>query len=263
MKQYTYHDVGDVITQLFIKQHEPHAGYWASSESRALHKVRNYLTQRVSTRDTALALDIGCGEGRLLPWLAEFAHTIVATDPDQARVAIARSQYSAIPSTNITFSTSDFTSLEASQYDLVLCSHIIQHIQSSSVVASLKRMFELTKSGGFLVISYCKHTKADSNQGPYFFDTIENKTFSSTAISEQQFNRFVQDGVTHGLPVHHIDPLWLREQAKTMGWEPRFSWSFHVIENDSQVTAQDEWVNQTENRALGYGRDIIEVWQKT
>lgn len=262
MNSYTYHDIGDEITMTFIRQHEPYEGYWSKSEQRALDEVKKYLLSHGLHDENIAALDLGCGEGRLIPWLANFSQNIHAVDPDSRRIEIAAQTYNDLLGTNVTTQVGTAENIEEDRYNLVMFSHILQHVRSDTIYPTLQQIYNFTKSGGTLILMYCKDTQIDEGLGYFFFDTIQDGKVVSTPISEEAFNGFVDGDATNGLPVHHIDPAELREAGEKIGWSPKFSWSFHSVQDGLDFRGKDNEINESEDHKLLYGRDIIEIWQK-
>ena len=86
------------------------------SETRAIHELIDLRAKDV--------LEIGAGEGRLTWRLADQAVTILAIDPDEARLERARQSVPDLAQSKVTFEVGDVTSVDlASQaFDVAVLS---------------------------------------------------------------------------------------------------------------------------------------------
>src|SRR5947208_10005795 len=135
---YRYPDPGDHVTSAFVREHEPYPGYWEISEQRGLDRLGEQLTALLPAREKVRALDAGTGEGRLLPMLSRFAADVVALDPDPERLAAAR--YVELPGTRVDFVNREITEYDGEPFDLILCSHVIQHVPTARVEPILRAL---------------------------------------------------------------------------------------------------------------------------
>lgn len=92
-------------------------------------------------------LEIGCGEGRLTAILADKAATVIAVDPDDAKIKGARKQIK-----NATFIVGSGEKLffEAGSFDIVLFSYSLHHQNCVKALAEAKRV--LRQEGRILII---------------------------------------------------------------------------------------------------------------
>ncbi|HLW72014.1 MAG TPA: class I SAM-dependent methyltransferase [Candidatus Binataceae bacterium] len=97
------------------------------------------------------AIEVGFGAGVYLPALAESYREVVATDLDESHLAHAQPLLARYPNLRVT--TDDITAsrLPAGDFDLVLCSEVIEHIPDTrGVIAGLRR---LLAPQGILILS--------------------------------------------------------------------------------------------------------------
>jgi SAM-dependent methyltransferase len=261
---YRYPDTGDRVTSSFIQQHEPYSGYWASSEERALRQVCAQLSATLGSRDRVRALDAGCGEGRLLPWIARFASKITAADPDAERLSAARKRAAELPAGTVaTFRQSSITDLSGGPFELVVCSHVIQHVPTTELVPILKRLHEVTADGAALVLSF---SRAPIGQGGYSLDRIEHGEVRSHRVGRQQFDQALTAGnALETLPVRHVDPEELAAEAAGAGWTASWDWTYHVLDDLGAVDEhvdRDELINGSLPLRRHLGRDIVTLWHR-
>ncbi|WP_410654711.1 class I SAM-dependent methyltransferase [Amycolatopsis sp. lyj-112] len=260
-ESYRYPDAGDHVTGMFIRRHEPYDGYWTASEDRALGKVAEQLTAGLGARDELKALDAGCGEGRLLDWLSRFSAVITAADPDPDRLATARRN--ALKDTEVTFTVSPITELDGGPYDLVVCSHVIQHVPTSDVAPILRRLAEVTAPGGTLVLAY---SRSPIGQGKYSLDSVEaDGEVRSRRVGREEFDKALRDGDGPALPIRYLDPEEVTADAAEAGWRTAWEWTYHVLEDlgpaDEHID-RDELVNASGPLRRHLGRDLVALLRR-
>jgi SAM-dependent methyltransferase len=261
---YRYPDAGDRVTAAFIHRHEPHPGYWERSEERAFARLRDRLAERLGPRVTVRAIDAGCGDGRLLGWLAGLAATITAADPDPDRLAAARHRGSQLPpGTATTFQVSGIAELTGGPYDLALCSHVVQHVPTSDVLPILRALHRVTAPAALLALA-C--SRSPFGRGGFSVDRIERGELRSDRVGRAEFDHaLAAGGSVATLPVRHFDPEELAAEAVRAGWHPVWDWTYHVLEDLGEIDAhvdRDELVNATPQLRRELGRDIVTLWQR-
>lgn len=100
--------------------------------------------QRYRAADPIKALEVGPGAGLYLPELAHLYQVVYATDIEQAYLEYARERLKHLP--NVVIMTDDITSsrLPADNFDFILCTEVIEHIQDSQ--RALLQMRRLLKA---------------------------------------------------------------------------------------------------------------------
>lgn len=262
--KYTYPDGDDRITQRFISDTEPYPGYWDVSDQRAMARAAAKVKTVLGPREKVRALDAGCGFGRMLPWLSRLADRIVAIDPDAGRLAdAARVAADLGDAAEVELIASDVRGLPGDTFDLVLCSHIIQHIPTTEATPFLSRLYQLTAPGGVLVLTY---TRAPVGDEKFSVDHIDGHGVETRWVSQAEFDAVARDGGgRERLPVHHRDPDRLAELGRRMGWTDLWSWSFHVLDDRPEFEGaqdRDEVVNATPALLRQSGRDAVTLWQR-
>lgn len=145
-----YPDGWDDIVGDFIRSREPFPGYWERSEERALQIVQ----KRVVDPSAKRLLDIGCGRGRLLPFFAHMFGEIVAIDGQDRRLSVARESAARARIENVEFVECLFPRCPTSlgMFDVVLCSHVVQHLQPQMALDLVKGVEAVLNTGGLFVL---------------------------------------------------------------------------------------------------------------
>ncbi|HEX6415943.1 MAG TPA: class I SAM-dependent methyltransferase [Candidatus Saccharimonadales bacterium] len=255
MKIYAYPDDEDRITAEFITSHEPYPGYWAESETFALKNLEQHLAaQNVHPDRSRRILDVGSGEGRLLPWLGRFAGHIVAQDIDPRRLEKAQKTYP-----DAAFASGSVYDLPDVPFDMVVCSHVIQHVPTREFTLLLSRLRMLTKPGGILVLAF---SRAPVGHEGYFIATLGE----SHSIDRVHFNSALKTGVAGELPFRLFDPEKLKKTAKRLGWLSEWEWTFHILKDEGYsgmtVEERDGTVNADPASSRSAGRDMMMVWRR-
>lgn len=259
---YQYPDRDDRITAHFIEQSEPYTGYWNLSELRAFNLAVRRLERILGTRKHITALDAGCGQGRLLPLLTQLAGEITGVDPDPDRLAVARKQAEYLQTRKLNFELSAIADFSSKPFDLVVCSHVIQHVSTSEVIPLLERLHRLTTPTGVLLLSYAR---APVGQESFSVTRLKEGRVQSYPVSSEQFDATVHQPAPGGdLPVHFVDPLELTEQARGIGWTEDWNWTYHIIDDlgdiDDRVD-RDKVVNSFYPLWKNLGRDLMTLWR--
>lgn len=113
--------------------------------------IMDALRASASGRDINRAIEVGPGSGVYLPLLSELAREVVAADIEQAYLEHAEELAKTLP--NLDCRTVDITrpDLPTGEFDLVLCTEVIEHIADSP--AALQGLRGLLAKGGRMVLS--------------------------------------------------------------------------------------------------------------
>ena len=102
--------------------------------------------QQLSPGRGSAALDLGCGTGYLAAQLSECVGPegkVVAVDPDEERLEIAREKYAR---DNIDYVSGNDASFPEGPYDLVFANHVIHWVSDKN--ALFERVYQSLKPGG-------------------------------------------------------------------------------------------------------------------
>ena len=259
---YRYPDPGDQVTSSFIARHEPFPGYWGTSEQRALELLGESLTEHLGPRERTRALDAGCGDGRLLNWIANYATDITAVDPDADRLANAR-RIALPPGTEAAFRQAPISGVDGTGYDLVVCSHIVQHLPTADTDAALRHLHDVAAPGALLVLTY---SRSPVGRGGYVLEWHEDGEIRHQSVDRTRFDEALTAGARTGvLPVRLIDPEEFGKEVAAAGWVPCWEWTYHVLDDlgvlDSYLD-RDDLVNAYPALRLNLGRDIVTLWRR-
>lgn len=196
---YYYPDKNDVIVNKVIKD-----GSWKNNKierdlySEALSCFKAY--------QTGILLDAGCGKGRLLPIAASYFKEIIALDPDIKRLNFAINRLKKLPKENIAryfHSQIQHFTLHRN-VDCVICSHVIQHVVTTEIPKIFKKIFQLLKPKGKLILTTTNWPENEEQ-----FVIIDHQTFKEKVVNEVEFNDFVSRNLP-GLPTRHFTEKALR-----------------------------------------------------
>jgi ubiquinone/menaquinone biosynthesis C-methylase UbiE/DNA-binding transcriptional ArsR family regulator len=117
--------------------------------------IEDLLESRVGSGD--VCIEVGAGEGDLLPHLADQFERVVAVDVSTSMLERAKEKTAGLDLSNIEFILSEPKQLDfESAADLVSCNMVLHHVASpSSLVGDMAR---LIRPGGYLLITdLCQH----------------------------------------------------------------------------------------------------------
>jgi 2-polyprenyl-3-methyl-5-hydroxy-6-metoxy-1,4-benzoquinol methylase len=253
---YKYPDVNDTITCALINNHEPYKGYWAESEKKIIDLMKRLIEVFISTKCSSL-LDAGCGDGRLINYFLAYFNHILAIDPDETRLHTAKSLAKQdIFSQKVTFKTISIEGLdEIEKFDVILCSHILQHVNTNNISTILNKFSNILKKDGLLLI-----TTTHSIVGMEYFvkEFLKDSEFIEEQITEEEFNSLVSE--VGQLAIHFFIREKIEEALKHYGFEIINFKVFHVMKNDLSIyrgSDIDREVNLDPNLQSKIGRDMF------
>lgn len=259
-KTYTYPDPNDKITATLIGQFQHNDDYWARSEQAVFRNIHHTISQ-INLTNYSL-LDVGCGEGRLFVDFVNGASKIVGLEPDAERFAVAQ-KYVNDHNFNdkiLLLNSSLENSHLHDEFDIVLSSHIIQHIPTWSLRSHIEQLCRHTRDNGLLIIN----TNISHEEDEYFVkDTLEGDQFAETKITKEEFDQLTHNGAG-SLPIHMFNGEKLKEEVEAYGFQLLSKRLFHV---DKEMQEQygdkaDAVVNNDPALAAKYGRDVCFIFQK-
>ena len=185
------------------------------------------LIKQLSLAKKMKVLDLGCGTGYLSALLADcvgLEGEVVAVDPDKARLALAKKQYS---KPNLVFIEADDSTFPEGQYDLVFTNFVLHWVDNKT--ALLNKVYQNLKPGG-------RFASIVPVQQPAVFDHMidlmgqemakeMNKNFHWMLASEYNhlatavgFNVTFTEAQTELLHFTNVDSLLKWYCASTGGW---------------------------------------------
>jgi 2-polyprenyl-3-methyl-5-hydroxy-6-metoxy-1,4-benzoquinol methylase len=253
-----YSELNDKMITDLIDKSEPYNGYWQESERYILELMRKHIRENIKNDDNWL-LDAGCGVGRLLPeFVSEFSH-VMAIDPDENRLMQAKEF---TEKQNISESiVLEVSSIEdlcfQGQFDAILCSHVLQHIDTALVPIIIEKMRSLLKKQGIILITTCN----SSTGYDHFIKNVSNRLgYTEEIISEDEFNSLIVNTRTNLGPVHFFSRNNLEAILEKNGFEIMTFRTFHILEEcleSGGLGKRDILINASPHLQSNYGRDCF------
>lgn len=256
-----YLDEWDEIVSKYINWHEPFDGYWTKSEERAFTFVDNILLNASRQR----VLDLGCGRGRLLTRFAHFFKEVVALDSQQERIMHAKALVNSSQLLNVNFINQPFEDCteEIGKFDVVLCSHVVQHIPTFDVVEMFKQINSVLLPGGLLVL-LTAHAISERNKFKVWqINNGDQKVTEELLESETAFNKcFTEQHLSARIPTHSFTSDNLC--ALLQGYKLRKTYYFHALYKRNFIDStifRDRLINLPLLKGF-WGIDVLIVAEK-
>lgn len=140
---------------------ENYAKNW-DRDRKANPAVLSEFMKLAALRPGSAVLDVGCGTGVLLPYLAEAVGAdgmVEGFDYSQQMIDVAKAKFAAL--LNVGFTTGDVLKhhFEAKRYDAVCCLNFYPHIADHSREV-IRRLYDALLPGGMLIIMHDMPRKA-------------------------------------------------------------------------------------------------------
>lgn len=168
------------------KDYETGLGYWPYKLS--LKRVEE-IVQLLAERKGKL-LDLMCGPGYLLGRINSQRSdlSLHGVDLDSGNIHLAQKKYPAI-----NFELADVLEWNSDeQFDAVLCTGALHHLPYEKQESLMKKMFDLTKSGGFGMLADC------------YIDNYSNETERKLAAAKLGYEYLVET-IKNGAPPEVIE----------------------------------------------------------
>ncbi|MCS4142547.1 class I SAM-dependent methyltransferase [Salinibacter ruber] len=120
-------------------------------ETRA---IRDLLTEYLPASTVPRSLEIGCGYGRLSPWIAEFAEDSWAIDPNEEAIAEASRNHPSI--TFEQMGVQDMT-YEDDTFDLLVSWTALQHVPEAHITDACAEIRRVMRTGATVILA--EHTQ--------------------------------------------------------------------------------------------------------
>lgn len=159
-------------------------------------------------------LDVGCGQGRYLVPLSK-AHDVVGIDSSQQQVSQMQAR-----GFNVLHSHKQLSYVD--QFDYIIMSHIIEHIQPASLVNFFNTYLSFLKSDGYLVIATPLLHKG-------FYDDYDHvKPYTPRAL-QILFSDYSQQQEKPDYRLRLVD-LWMRR------WPYKSNLDYALTANDKKIS---------------------------
>jgi protein-L-isoaspartate O-methyltransferase len=176
-------------------------------------------------------LDVGAGLGRIMAQLEPYFSSGDLIEPDQKRRNELTALTTLLDPGSRRFSI--YAALEelgqSKKYDVILLSHVIQHICVGEVQGMLTQLAQRLHEGGMLYMATCLSPTQEHEYTVTQFD--RNGGFEEVAISDTDFNSLAAVPEERKLPVHFFPIGALSAMVESAGlavFEVRL---FHPIQN--------------------------------
>jgi 2-polyprenyl-3-methyl-5-hydroxy-6-metoxy-1,4-benzoquinol methylase len=257
MEDYFYPDVNDRLTSVLVKEHEPFPGYWDKSEQFILDQVKRYIRKKIPKEGSSM-LDAGCGQGRLIFEFQDFFETIHAIEPDVKRVEQAKSSVESRGlSDRVSFEAISIEELgETRKFDMILCSHIIQHVHTDQLPIILGKFKRPLKNKGLLVI-LTSHSR--KKHDTYIKQWSKDSEVFQAQISKEEFNHLTRNDMGV-LPHHRFSRQNLIQMLEKVGLKIIKTMNFHIINNFDGIDRlinRDKFINSLPFCKSRFGSDIM------
>lgn len=193
-KEYSYPDSDDKIVNVLIKDKESNKSkkYWEEDEKSVLCLMEKYIKNLKSEKLSLL--DAGSGGGRLSVYFESLFKHVNLVEPDKKRLEkskglnINKFNYNNCKIESINFDN---------EFDVILCSHVIQHVNTFNLLTIFKKFRKAIRKNGFLFITTCYSDKPKD----YFKKMyLEDSKLLEYRINKGKFNDLIN--TSNILPEH-------------------------------------------------------------
>lgn len=261
MQQYHYPDFDDILTIKFLDKFEKNDPYWKESERVIINRIFYYVNNKPGFCFSNY-LDAGCGRGRLLWVFRKHFKSITAIEPDVNRFSDSMKMSAEYgikeKSELINISAEEFRSEE--RFDLIFCSHVIQHIHTGTVFPLMENLRNHLSDNGVIALTTCHSTDDNDRYGSNYMD---NGTPVMDSISREEFDTLVNG--RSKLPVHYFNADRLISDLAAIGLKTVDFRVFHVSREDRDMLQKpdiDDYVNSAPALQKQHGVDMFLLLEK-
>lgn len=200
-----------------------------------LEQDRDVLSWFRSQTTASNVVDYGCGVGRHEAQLSGLWSTVVAYDPDDARIERCRDVCASLPNV---FSTPIFgppTEQGEGEGSDVICSHVLQHVRSSKLRPVIRELVATAGSSGKIL------TFVSAREGSSRYFTLSDSGVAQR-VHRADFDAAIDDGRAAAA---HLDVDRIASIFSESGRPARMVWrhrEFHYPESSAgvEVSARGE-----------------------
>lgn len=179
-------------------------------------------------------LDIGCGQGRLLPYFKDCFQSIVAIEPDPCRLEDAKKAL--MLASNIQFIHAFIQQfIFPRRFDFIVCSHLIQHMPTDEIESILSTVLSFMKPHAHLMLSTTNWLD-DVDQ----FEIRNTLNNEFKIVSEAEFNECARVS-DRRLPTRHFSEKTLIQLLTDAQFDILFLKKYHgfpKIRGDNFILAK-------------------------
>jgi 2-polyprenyl-3-methyl-5-hydroxy-6-metoxy-1,4-benzoquinol methylase len=223
--RYVYPDEGDRLTQLLIEE-TGRAQAWNDEEQAVLLDLAHRVLEVKPPRSV---LDVGAGLGRVMVQMLPYFRSGDLIEPDQIRRDGLTEIMSLLDPKQARFQIHTGTDkLDAyTMYNVILLSHVIQHISQDDAQNLLASLVPRIKSGGFLYLATCLSSTTSHEYAVTRFDG--DGEFEEISITSGDFAELIRSPQDRKLPIHFFPIGALSEMVKSVGLSVVNVQSFHLV----------------------------------
>ena len=234
------------------------------------------LFERAGLSPGMRCIDLGCGSGEVtleLAGLVTPGGSAVGVDMDGIKLDHGRQAAAARGLGNVEFRQLNVNNWdEPGGYDAVFCRFLLQHL--SQPVDLLRRMWAGVRPGGVLIAEdadfdgWCCHPP---NEGFDFFVRTYREVIHRSGGDQSAGRKLYAFFLAAGVPdpqVALIQPVWLREEGKTLPWSTLDATTEAILAEGlatkDEVTAALASLQEftTDPRTLISGPRIFQLWAR-
>ena len=161
-------------------------------------------------------LDLGCGDGSNLQWIAKFSQNLYGTDYNLLRLKRANKMLEEIKINAKLFLTDIFSMpFTENSFDLIFFNHVIEHLEDDKL--ALEKIFKITKKGGHVILGTPNEGASSWKFAYYIEPNVKRKTDHVNFYTAKSIKKIAEEvgftvkQVKHmgwGIPIWKIDPLF-------------------------------------------------------
>ncbi len=133
---------------------------FSSKLYREVADIRAILSEHVRPSTIERALEIGCGYGRLSPWLTEFSTRVVGVDVNAA--PLAKAQY-LHPEVDFNAASVDALPFRDDSFGFALSWTVLMHVPPETIERACAELSRCLADGGYLLLA---ENSMRANDGP-------------------------------------------------------------------------------------------------
>ncbi len=255
--KYIYPDEGEALTISLIGETEPYPGYWEASEAGVLDRAVKIIKKKYMNGNL---LDVGCGFGRLILKFSPYFHKVTGLEPDKGRFEVSRQNINKWGlAQKVELLNGSVELLEENNvYDVILCSHVLQHITEDTANSLVIKFRKLLKKDGMLILT-TSHSLIEKDLYYKSYFNSDNKRVEAE-ITKSEFNTiensngvlpikmYTAESLTQLLEKHKFHVMGIRVYHDDAG--------FMLID---KLIGTDILVNSFAGLKNKHGRDIFVI----
>lgn len=242
MAEYKYPDPDDRLTVALIDE-EYDGKEWEKSEQQILKKAAGAISGLGENPRERRLFDVGCGIGRLFRFFAGLTGEIIALEPDRDRYEKALAEGARVQEeTGVVIQVRNEMLKEEQtegeqQFDVVLSSHVLQHVARRQAEQMMKTMTRQLRQGGLLLLM----TTYTEEKEEFFLESWNQGKRQCSPVSADVFDQLCSQG--KGLPVRKFLREKLVRMADSCGLQEIYFQGYHyktegAAEGDTEKTGR-------------------------